>query len=81
MKKLMLKDLLEWIGCITGLLGSFLLAAKVAASGFGWALFIISNICWAAYAIMTRARGMLLMQLGFTVANIIGIFRWLLLMK
>lgn len=70
-------EILQWLGCITGVAGSLLLALNTRYSGWGFALFLISNVFWAAYGMQTSAFGLLAMQGVFTITSLIGIQRWL----
>lgn len=68
----------EWGGCISGLIGAALLALHLPYSGWGFVFFLVSNAFWITFAALTRAKGLALMQLGFTVTSAIGTFNWLL---
>lgn len=70
------KIFFEWVGCGFGLAGSLLLALHVSLSGFGFALFLISNICWMVFAILIRSYGLLAMQLGFMSTSLLGLYNW-----
>lgn len=67
---------LEWSGAILGLIGAAMLAINRKVSRFGWLFFLASNVCWVIYGIATHAFGLVVMQAGFTVTTIIGIYRW-----
>lgn len=67
---------IEWIGSILALVGSGLLASNTKLSVWGFAVYLVSNCCWIAYAIATNAHGMLFMQCGFLATSIFGIYRW-----
>ena len=68
---------LEWAGCVFGLLGSLLLAFNNPVSGFGFIAFLLSNTCWILFAKQIKSKGLLLMQIGFTLTSTFGIYRWL----
>jgi hypothetical protein len=68
--------LFEWLGCITGVIGSALLAANTTVSRWGFVWYLASNACWIAFALMTAAWGLLTMQIVFTVVSFIGVLRW-----
>ena len=68
---------LEWAGCAFGLLGSLLLALNSAISGYGFIAFLLSNTCWILFAKRIKSKGLLLMQIGFTLTSVFGIYRWL----
>jgi hypothetical protein len=67
----------EWAGALTGLLGGALLAVRLPYSGYGFVLFLVSNLFWLGYGLRTRAWGMVTMQLGYTVTSVVGVVRWL----
>jgi hypothetical protein len=69
--------LFEWAGAATGVLGSLLLALNNSWSGFGFVAFLASNLFWISYGVMRQARGLISMQLVFTITSVIGITRWL----
>jgi len=77
--KYSVKTILEWSGCALGLSGSLLLALHIPLSGLGFGLFLISNLCWAVYAIKQRAFGLLTMQTGFTATSLLGLYNWVVL--
>lgn len=68
--------LLEWLGCMTGLLGATLLALNNRYSGYGFMVFLVSNGCWVMYGILGGAWGLIVMQLGFTATSLLGLYRW-----
>ncbi len=68
--------LLEWLGCMTGLLGATLLALNNRYSGYGFMAFLASNVCWMGYGIAMESWGLVTMQLGFTATSLLGLYRW-----
>jgi len=68
--------LLEWSGAILGLIGAGMLAINHRVSRFGWLFYLVSNVCWVAFGIATHAFGLVVMQVGFTVTTLVGIYRW-----
>lgn len=71
-------DLLQWAGCLTGVLGAALLAARTRLSGWGFVAYLLSNCFWIAYALATAAPGLLVMQCAFMLTSLVGVWRWLL---
>lgn len=63
----------QWSGAATGLCGAALLAVQNAYSGWGFVLFLISNFFWIAFGLMIHARGLLVMQAGFTSTSVFGL--------
>lgn len=74
----MLLQLLQWIGCLTGILGSLLLAWRSRWSGWGFAVYILSNACWLSFGLLTETFGMVMMQLVFMATSVLGVWKWLL---
>ena len=73
----MLIDILMWSGSGLGIAGSALLAARVAASGWGFAMFWLSNLLWLAAGVMMGEPSIWTLMMVFTVTNSIGVYRWL----
>ncbi len=74
-------DVLQWLGCITGVIGSFLLALNTRHSGWGFVFFLVSNAFWVEYGLLTGAPGLTTNQVFFTATSSLGIYRWLLVPK
>jgi nicotinamide riboside transporter PnuC len=66
----------QWVGCVTGVLGSLLLALNNRASGYGFVLFLISNCFWIAFGLKNQVMSIVLMQLVFTATSLIGVYKW-----
>lgn len=71
--------LFEWLGSLTGIGGATFLALNMPWSGWGFVLFMFSNLFWASFSILRGYYGLLLMQVGFTFTSILGIYRWFFL--
>ena len=69
-------NVLEVVGCVTGLAGSALLALRTRHSGYGFVAFLVSNLAWMGYGVQTNAWGLVVMQAGFTVTTVLGLWRW-----
>ena len=67
---------LEIIGSVTGVLGAFLLALNVTASGYGFYLFLVSSISLAVFAYKEKLNFLLAMEIVFTAVNLLGVIRW-----
>jgi hypothetical protein len=68
---------LEWSGCGIALIGAYLLAHKTDYTGYGFIFYLLSNVLWMVYGIITRAWGMIVMQVGFTYTSLLGVYNWL----
>ena len=68
---------IEWSGCILALVGAALLSLNTAASGYGFAFFLGSNAFLLAAARRRASAALFLMQTGFTLTSLNGLWRWL----
>lgn len=71
-----LAEVVSWAGCVFGLLGSYLLSNNNRASGWGFAAYLVSNLGWLAFAVVTGNVPMVVMQLGFMWTSLRGLVRW-----
>ena len=69
--------LFEWAGAIGGAAGALLLACNNRHSGYGFVLFLASNLAWIIYGLMTHTYGIVLMQIVCTGTSLLGVWRWL----
>ena len=67
---------LEWFGVITAILYSMLIAFNIGAEFFGFLLLLISAISIAVWAYRNSFKGILLLQLFYGSAGLIGMIRW-----
>lgn len=67
---------LDWIGCVMALVGSLLLALNTRASGWGFVAYLVSNCAWIAFAASSGITSLLIMQAGFTMTSLLGLYRW-----
>ncbi len=76
-KRIMRKDkLLEWSGVITAIIYSLLVALNIGAEFLGFTLLLISAILIALWALIGKHNGILLLQIFYAGAGIIGMIRW-----
>jgi nicotinamide riboside transporter PnuC len=69
-------DTLQWLGCISGVVGSLLLALHNRHSGWGFVFFLISNVFWISYGFAIGAMGLISMQCIFFVTSVLGVYKW-----
>jgi hypothetical protein len=77
MQTLLNANVLQWLGCMLGLGGALLLASKTQFAGYGVALFLVSNGFWIAFGLVTSAPGLVVMQIGFTLTSLVGVWTWI----
>ena len=70
------EKLLEWSGVITAIIYSLLVAMNIGAEFFGFTLLLISAILIGLWAFIGKHNGILLLQLFYASAGIIGMIRW-----
>ena len=67
---------LEWFGVLTAILYSMLIALNIGAEFIGFALLFMSAISIAVWAYRNKFRGILLLQIFYASAGIVGMVRW-----
>ena len=67
---------LEWFGVLTAILYSMLIALNIGAEFIGFVLLLMSAISIAIWAYRNKFRGILLLQIFYASAGIIGMVRW-----
>ena len=68
---------LKWTGTATGIAGATLVALNVSVSGWGFVLFLASSVGWTVAALRMRENSLALLQAAFTVINLLGKYRCL----
>ena len=68
--------ILEWGGVTTAILYSLLVAFNIGAEFIGFTLLLISAIFIGLWAFKGNHKGILILQLFYAIAGIIGMFRW-----
>ena len=68
--------ILEWLGVITAIIYSLLVALNIGAEFLGFALLLISAILIGLWAYFGKHRGILLLQIFYASAGIIGMIWW-----
>ena len=67
---------LEWSGVFTAILYSLLVAMNIGAEFLGFALLLISAILIGLWSYFGKHKGILLLQIFYASAGIIGMIRW-----
>ena len=71
-------DMLAWAGSVTGAAGAVVLAPRMRYSGWGWVLFLTSNIFWIATAVGRSDVPQLFMQSVLTITSMVGMWHYLI---
>ena len=68
--------ILEWLGVTTAIIYSLLVALNIGAEFLGFTLLLISAILIGLWSYFGKHRGILLLQIFYATAGIIGMIRW-----
>ena len=68
--------ILEWAGVITAILYSLFVALNIGLEFLGFSLLLISALLIGMWAYKLGYKGILLLQVFYASAGIIGMFRW-----
>ena len=74
--KLKISTILEWSGALTAILYSMLVALNIGAEFIGFSLLLLSAILLSLWSLQGDHRGILLLNLFYALAAVIGIIRW-----
>ena len=67
---------LEWTGAITAILYSLFVAFNIGLEFLGFCLLLLSAILIGLWSYKLNHKGILLLQLFYALAGIIGMYRW-----
>lgn len=66
----------EWLGVVTAILYSLLVASNAGLEFLGFALLLTSSALIGIWAYLGKHKGILLLQFFYASAGIIGMIRW-----
>jgi nicotinamide riboside transporter PnuC len=66
----------EWLGVITAIIYSMLVALNIGAEFAGFTLLLISSALIGIWAYQGKHKGILFLQFFYATAGIIGMIRW-----
>ncbi len=69
-------NFLEWGGVITAILYSLLIALNINLEFLGFTLLLFSAFLIGIWSIRGNHKGILILQLFYAIAAIIGMIRW-----
>ena len=69
-------NVFEWLGVITAIVYSLLVASNTGLEFLGFTLLLISSVLIGIWAYLGKHRGILFLQLFYATAGIIGMVRW-----
>ncbi|NBQ35642.1 MAG: hypothetical protein EBU16_03940 [Actinobacteria bacterium] len=66
----------EWLGVVTAIIYSLLVAANIGAEFIGFTLLLASSAFIGVWAYLGKHKGILFLQFFYATAGIIGMIRW-----
>lgn len=66
----------EWLGVITAIVYSLLVASNTGLEFIGFTLLLLSSMLIGIWAYLGKHRGILFLQFFYATAGIIGMVRW-----
>ena len=66
----------EWLGVVTAIFYSMLVALNIGAEFAGFTLLLISSALIGIWAHLGKHKGILFLQFFYATAGIIGMVRW-----
>ena len=66
----------EWLGVVTAIAYSLLVAANIGAEFIGFTLLLISSALIGIWAYLGKHKGILFLQFFYATAGVIGMLRW-----
>ncbi|MGN7999900.1 hypothetical protein [Sphingomonas sp. 22176] len=75
-----LVDILKWTASISGMIAAFMVSLDLGrrVTGWGFALFVASSICWISGALMTSDEPLWTQNLVLFCINLFGVYRYLI---
>jgi hypothetical protein len=67
----------EWLGVITAIIYSFLVALNIGAEFIGFTLLLVSSGFIGIWAFLGGHKGILFLQFFYATAGIVGMIRWI----
>lgn len=64
--------IIKWTGTGTSIAGSFLVAFGLSLVGY--LFFLVGSLSWSIVAMRTKDRALLVLNLVFGVANVVGLY-------
>ena len=74
--KITVAQSLEWVGVLTAIVYSLLVASNTGLEFLGFALLLISAFSVGLWAYLGDHRGILFLQFFYATAGIVGMLRW-----
>jgi hypothetical protein len=75
-----LVDILKWAASISGMIAAFMVSLDLGRriTGWGFALFVASSICWISGAFLSDDEPLWTQNLVLFCINLFGVYRYLI---
>lgn len=75
-----LVDILKWSASISGIIAAFMVSLDLGRriTGWGFALFVASSICWITGALLSEDAPLWTQNLVLFGINVFGVYRYLI---
>ena len=75
-----LVDILKWSASISGVIAALMVSFDLGrrVTGWGFALFVASSVCWIAGALMSSDEALWSQNLALFGINVFGVYRYLI---
>lgn len=75
-----LVDILKWAASISGIIAAFMVSLDFGrrVTGWGFALFVASSICWITGAFLSEDAPLWTQNLVLFCINVFGVYRYLI---
>ena len=67
---------LEWSSSAIGIVGAFIIAARVSVSPWAFVFFLGSQLLLIGFSVRMRHYGLLVQQSAYVLSDILGLIRW-----
>lgn len=76
-------DILKWSASITGVIAALMVSLDLGrrVTGYGFALFVLSSLCWIAGAMMSSDEALWSQNIVLFGINVLGVYRYLVRKK
>lgn len=68
--------IVEWIGCIFGVIGAVIVASNLGINVLGYTFFLVGATSYMLVAFVHENRPLLLLNLVFAATNVLGLIRY-----
>lgn len=74
-----MQEILKWSASLSGIVAAFMVSfnAGPKITGYGFALFVFSSLCWIAGALLDDENALIAQNTVLFAINLFGVYRYL----